>query len=495
MRGLNDAFYFIIDKIFELQVFFMKQAWAIGRVVLLIAVLMAAINYALTGGGIKESIIKIGKALLFFAIIMGAYPRIISYITTWTFDQARDSTYSSIESYFRKTQDSTAKSSMTASTADPDELSLNETYGQTTMKSEDVSTVLQASRYFTDVIQEREYIGENTYFTYNVVAPASVLRIILLIAGECLRYSDKANTLNFGQVLKGILCAFFVIFTGVFAVLEYIIAYLEFLLVSSVGLILFPLSLWDGSKFMSEKFIGAMIGFFIKLLFCNIATFLMLYGFMSLAGRLVVVPFSGLADEIVFIVFTCLFFFYICKSAPALAQGLLTGTPSLSATGAISAVTGAVAGAAGGFAMARGVGGAVAGGAAKAAFGASGAITQASSASRAVAELGGSAGDQRGAFLGSMSHSAGETFKASAGDLARSLIGGGSSGGSRSGGSGTGINRHNQVQKFLNESNADGTKKSFDQYLAGRDEAGKNFGLDYMVDQEYLQKSLQKKDT
>ncbi|GAB6391799.1 MAG: hypothetical protein MdMp014T_1172 [Treponematales bacterium] len=45
--------------------------------------------------------------------------------------------------------------------------------------------------------------------------------------------------------------------------------------------------------------------------------------------------------------FTCLLFFYLCKSAPGLAQSLLTGTPSLSAAGAVGAVAGAAGAVAG----------------------------------------------------------------------------------------------------------------------------------------------------
>ena len=66
METLNNAFFFVTDKIISLQAFFIGQALAIGQLVLLISILAAALNYALTGQGLKENIIKITKALIFF---------------------------------------------------------------------------------------------------------------------------------------------------------------------------------------------------------------------------------------------------------------------------------------------------------------------------------------------------------------------------------------------------------------------------------------------
>jgi hypothetical protein len=470
MNGVNDAFFFVINKIIELQAFFIKESWAIARTVLLIALISAALNYAISGGGFKESMVKIAKAACFFFIIIFLYPRIIGYISAWTFEKARASVYDSMETYVNTAQTATADDVIDGAAAGE-----KGTYGSVVMRSEAVSEEQDPLRYFDDILANQTYGN----MTYTCVAPAAVLRVVLLIAGECLRFSDEAPKQgwlpNFGAVLKGIICAFFVILTGVFAVLEYLMAFLEFMLVSSVGIILFPLSMWEGSKFMSEKFIGAIVGFFMKLLFCNIAIFLMLYGFISLSKQFVSVPFTGLPDEIIRVVFTCLLFFYICKSAPGLAQSLLTGTPSLSATGAISAAGGAVAAAGATMGMAKsalGLG-------AKTAFGGLGAVTQAGSAAKTVKEMGGGKAAQAAAFLGSMGHSAGETLKSAGGDLARSLLGGGKS--ASGGGAGSGVNRHNQLQQFL-QPNEDGTKQTFGENLSKRKAAGVERGINQMWD-------------
>jgi type IV secretory pathway TrbL component len=496
MESLNLAFFFVTDMIIDLQAFFITKAWAIAKTALLIALSTAAVNYAISGEGLKNSVVKIAKAFVFFALIMNIYPRLVGAITQWTFSTARDSVYTQIEQYLTRAKETTAEQVAEAKTGEnPGYITSwsamgTYTYGSTVMKSDKVSEDKNPMLYFSKILQEREH-GE---MTYTVVAPAAVLEIVLLVAGECFNSSEKAKkgmATDFGQLFTGLVCGFAVIATGIFAVLEYVITFLEFMLVSGVGIILFPLSLWEGSKFMSEKFVGALTGFFIKLLFSNLCIFFMLYGFMTLAKTYTLNPFSGQPGDIAVVLFVSLLFFYICKSAPGLAQSLLTGTPSLSATGAISAMAGAAAGAAGAAKLAGKAAAPMAGGLAKTAFGAAGALQQAGAASKAAKALGGDKKDQAGAFMSSLGGSAKEAARAGAGDLARSLIGGKNKGAGGGFGAGAGVNRHSQTQRFLGEKNADGTKKTFRQQAESRRAAGTNAGLDYMANKEAKQNKKQ----
>jgi type IV secretion system protein TrbL len=340
--------------------------------------------------------------------------------------------------------------------------------------------------YFAKLTEPHDYKG----IEYTCIAPAAALQVILLVAGECLRFSEEKTPgqmfPDFGRIVRGLLAAFFVIFTGVLAVIEYVMAFLEFMLVTGVGVILLPMMIWDGSKFLSEKLISAIIGFFIKLLFCNICIFLLLYGYYSLATRYTEVPFTGTADELVMLIFTCLFFFIICTKGPNLAQSLLTGSPTLNGASAISAVSGAIAGAAGVAGVAGAAGGALAKGGARAAFAGAGAVSQAAGAAGAVGQLGGSMKDKAGAALSAVGGSMKQAMLAGGGNMARSLLSGGKGGGG-GGSAGAGVNRHSEREKFLGEKNADGTKQSFKEHLAGRKEAGTNAGIDYMAKKEAKQ--------
>ncbi|MDR2864834.1 MAG: hypothetical protein LBV68_04400, partial [Spirochaetaceae bacterium] len=71
-----DAPYFnIIDNILSIQSYFITQAWFIARIVVFLAIGMAAINYAMNGQGLKSSLTKLIMAFVVFTIIINFYPQ------------------------------------------------------------------------------------------------------------------------------------------------------------------------------------------------------------------------------------------------------------------------------------------------------------------------------------------------------------------------------------------------------------------------------------
>ena len=338
MDAVNSIFYNITDKIIELQGYFLDVAKTIGSIVLLIAILTAALNHALTGTGLKENAIKIGKAFVFFSIVIGFYPAIIGWITDITFTMAKDSAAPGISSSIKLSQ-----KEMKEFAEEKEVFGEKSTYGAMALqKYEDFFGGMLNSRTLTD--------KSGKDHSYSTVAPAAAMKAVLLAAGECFRLADEHKGWSLWthldtvipHIIKGYTCAFFIIVVGCFCVLEYLIALLEFMFVSSVGVILFPMSLWDGTKFIAEKYIGAMLGFFVKLLFCTICIFLMLYVFTSLSAELTKEGFLGNAEQLATIFFCSLLTFYISKSAPSLAQGLLSGSASLTGAGAIGMVASTV---------------------------------------------------------------------------------------------------------------------------------------------------------
>jgi hypothetical protein len=473
-NSLNNAYFFVADKIITLQSFFIGQAKGIGRIVFLIAILSAALNYALTGTGLKENLIKIFKATVFFMIVISFYPKIIGWITSYTYSLAEDSVYNDVRDYFYKTAEKTL---------DYVDYSIEgRNYINKTITEITSTTDKNLIFYDKGNLSTKR---ENKVMNYQTVTPATVLQVLFFVAGECFNYADNSDkgitdSFNFGQkianAIKGLVCGFFIIFTGVFALLEYLVCFLEFMLVASVGVILFPMSIWEGSKFMTEGFIKAILGFFMKMLFCNLAIFLLIYGFVSLMSILSQTGFTGGVDQILFILFVCLLFFYICKSAPGIAQSLLTGTPSLSASGAISAATGAVAAAGATMGLAGKVAGKVGGAATGGIIGSVGSFKEANaaktSAMQEVADAGGTKDQQKQAgnkaFRSSIASDVGDSFKAGAYGLTRNLLSGGK-GGSSGSSSGEG-HPYSWTQDFRNSN--DGFGKHFE---ARRDE-GKERG-------------------
>jgi len=471
-NSVNNAYFFVADKILDLQVFFRSQARGIGRVVFLIAILSAALNYALTGTGLKENLIKIFKATAFFMIVIFSYPKIIGWITSYTFSLAEDSIYSDVRDHFYQTTNKTLDF--------VDYSSGGRNYVNKTI-TEVISTTDKNLIFYDrgNLSTKRNH----KVMDYQTVTPATVLQVLFFVASECFNYAEYSEGFSLSNlgtwianVLKGLFCGFVIIFTGVFALLEYLICFLEFMLVSSVGVILFPMSIWEGSKFMTESFIKSILGFFLKLLFCNLAIFLLIYGFVSLLNIISQTGFTGTVDQLVFIIFVCALFFYICKSAPGIAQSLLSGSPSLSASGAISAATGAVAAAGSVMGLAGKVGGKVAGAATGGIIGGVGSFKEANaarhSAMEEVKEAGGSkqqinaAGGK--AFRSSLASDAGDAAKSAGLGLTRSLLGGKNG---SSGSSGGGTNPHSWLQDFKNNPN-----KSLGDHMTERRIEGKKRG-------------------
>jgi hypothetical protein len=489
-NSINSAFFFVLNKIISLQDFFIEQAWNIGRIVLLIALLSAGLNYALTGQGLKENMIKIMKATVFFFIVVAAYPRIIGWITNYSYELAYKSVGGSVKKYFDGKVENM-------------NIIVSDTYmGRTTYHSlaaDFYQSTPELSKIFSSLTKSDKVNLENGTLAYTSIAPAGAIHVLLLLAYQAFEFADaKDNFLGipeFSKVIKGLACGLFLILTGVFALLEYLVCLLEFMLVASVGVILFPLSIWEGSKFLSEKYIGAIVGFFMKLLFCNIAIFLLLYGFISMFHALETQGFTGSPDQFAFIIFSCLLFFYICKSAPGIAQSLLTGTPSLSATGAISAVAGAVGAVKTAASLTKKAGGAVAntagsviGGGARAIGGIVASHTEAKAAKEAaenfVADAGGTEKQQKQAgnkaYHASRRRDIADSFRSGALDLARS-ISGDKNGGSSGGGGGT--NPHSWRQDFNNnlvEDKKSGgmRKQTIAEHLDKRKIEGKERGIE-----------------
>jgi hypothetical protein len=492
MEGLNNAFFNVLEKLIDLQPYFISWAWNVARVVMLIALGFICVKHAINGQGLKEGLVKLGLSFTLFAIIINSYPKIIEKGNELMYSMAASSTYDGgLASYFTVQKQKIVQ--IVEETESYAKIKDWHGYPKYVMKSEMIPDG-EPRNYFTDLFVTRTHKtpgNEEKEFAYTTLAPKAALEIILLVAGEALRFSDESEGLaKIGAMFKGLLIALAVIITGVFGICEYLICMLEFMLVTSVGVILLPFMLWESSKFLTEKLIGAIVGFFIKLLFCNICIFLMLYGFMMLATNFAETAFTGTANDLLQTLFTCVLFFLICKSGPNLAQSLLTGSPSLNSGAAFAAVGGAVAGAGAALGLAGKAGGVFGRGAAITAFNAAGAVSKAAGAAQAVDALGGTAGDKAGAVLSSLKGSAGEAFKSAGSNMAHSLLGGGASG----------YNRHSQLDTFKHGNQGGGgagtgtggggqdrARKSFGEHLAGRIAQGENSGIDYLAKKEARQ--------
>lgn len=148
--------------------------------------------------------------------------------------------------------------------------------------------------------------------------------------------SNLGQLIQYGIALIIILLAFFVL------AIQCFITFVEFYIVAVLGLILVPFGVNKHTAFLAEKAIGAVISQGVKLMV--LAFILSVVHPVLLSLSLPADPSLKLAFEMVL---TSLAIAFLAVHAPALAGGLLSGSPSLNAGSAAGVAVGAAAGFAG----------------------------------------------------------------------------------------------------------------------------------------------------
>ena len=468
-KWLDAPFFDLLEDFTSLQGYFITQALFIAKIVMMLNLGFIAIKYAVKGDGIKEPVVKLASSIIIFLIIINSYPLMIRGINEVIYQWSYGSTYSKVSEMIQKTTDSGEASEFWAKKGDKADDSYSDIIK---VLEEKTGSGNIAKKYVLDIFDKGTEKRPGMF-----IRPNAVMRLLMLTfeniwnkAVKCLEPKGGMNPFPKdlgGFVILG-LTGLTTILCGILASLQYFICALEFTLITSVGCIMLPFMLWDGSKFLTEKLVGAIVGFSLKMLFVTLGLMLTINGYLALMVR----PFDSFIDQAIYTLFVSLFYMMICQNGPALAVSLLTGTPQMSlmegvqAAGAFAAA--GVAGAAGAKAAASG--------AAKGGVQAKSAINKAQGAAGAAKESGKS---QLGAAMGSLGNSAKDSVKSAAHGLGRSLTRGkGSSGGSGGGGSASsspassgkgssggsaptnGLNNRFSTGERRNTSNTEGNRKT-----------------------------------
>jgi len=175
-ESINGAFYFVLEKIISLQGYFIANAFAVARIVLLIALLSAGLNYALTGQNLKENLIKILKAFIFFVIIASAFPRVLGWVTNITFDLAYGAFGKDLDDYFSfKLKNMNIVVSEHVTSKDTVFIPLSRKI---------LSSTENRRAIFGNLKNERTAQFKDGSFKYQSIAPAACIQVILLLAQE-----------------------------------------------------------------------------------------------------------------------------------------------------------------------------------------------------------------------------------------------------------------------------------------------------------------------
>ncbi len=427
-KWLDAPFFTLLEDFSSLQGYFIGQAMFIAKIILTLNLGFIALKYIAKGEGLSEQIIKTITSVILFMILIHAYPVMIQGINRIIYAWSYGSTYGKIAQMIQKTtSDGEATEFWEKKANDPDAYSdiikvLVEETGKGNI----------GKKYILDIFDKGSDKRPGMF-----IRPNAVMRLLMLTfeniwnkAIQCLEnvamifYLPKDPA---GFVLLTI-AALAVLLGGIFCSIQYFLGAIEFTLITSVGCIMLPFMLWDGTKFLTEKLVGAIVGQALKLLFVTLTFMLAINGFLALMVR----PFDSFIDQTIYTLFIIFLHWFLCQNGPALATALLTGTPQLSMAEGLRTAASMGAAAMAGGAAAKGA----ASFTAKRATEGKAAFDQAKGAAGEAKKDSASQGQGKGAqFMAglkaagqSLGDSAKESVKAGAHGLAKSLTNGKSSG-------------------------------------------------------------------
>lgn len=262
----------------------------------------------------------------------------------------------------------------------------------------------------------------------------------------------SATFAHIPTMLMTILCCLALVFSGIFACIQYVMTILEYTIIIGIGAFFIPFILFDGTKELPKKLIPVFTGLIIKMIVITICMFFVFYLFIQ--ETVDIMSDNGGMNwvTLVTVLFICLIAFILTQNAPKIAQTLLTGQPQFSMGEFVAAAGTMLYGAKTGAKVAGAAGHVAKEGTRKAAQGAvntAGTVSKVRAAGKAasssVKELGGSdeqakAAGRKGMFaavtgdLKDKFHNAGNNF----------LHGGGKNGHGGASGGGGGAQAHQQ---------------------------------------------------
>ena len=146
-------------------------------------------------------------------------------------------------------------------------------------------------------------------------------------------YSSLGALKNMGDILITGICSLGILLSYFIIAIQVFVTYLEFGMVSTLGLMLIPFGVFKHTSFLAEKLFGAIIAFGIKL---------MVLGFLVSVTmpvlRQLEVPPDPTWTQLFNMLVVCMANAALAWHAPGVAAGLLAGGPSLTAATAGSSV-------------------------------------------------------------------------------------------------------------------------------------------------------------
>ena len=416
---LNHAIYSILDRIADFQVFYMEAVTWIAMTCFMMALGMAVVKIFLNACNPKEEFFKLFSNLIYYWIMIALYPTAMKAILPFAMNMGYGAVFDG-GAYVISVDDSVDGVSKSGFY---DWLAENSGGYFTTGEFEDDKGATKKALDLNIVDVKTGRIDLNKTWRFLLV----FVQIVLKVTFECIK-SYIAHPTGFLDALAGIMSIlefapwYFIFgllmiligsFCFIMVLINYVMCLFDYYFMVGMGVLMIPLSLWEGTKNYTQTLLGSIGKIIIKLMVISSVMFLCIMTYVDIFVNFYVtinnkdngVISIGLYLEMVMMcVFQGIFLYMMSQQTSAIAGFLSGGSPNLSlgefagaaasmaGTGAVSSAGGkAMAGMAGSAVMsAAKVGSAAAGGGIAAALAGGGAGSIAKSVmSSGGRELGG----------------------------------------------------------------------------------------------------------
>ena len=317
---IDGPFFDLLGRFGSLYSAYTATAYSIGRILLMIDLGLMAIMWALNGGEVQKELNKRLLTIFIITAMMIWYPSIMTNVMKF----AQNVGLVPVRSALRDAQTTMQNQADALLKTYYEKVATGDKNAKVPSNYKTLAANAKANISFTGTFTFKGANGKNIQAEF--IRPDGIMKYTMIIATPLYAASFKGNLLtNAGQIILCIVALLAMMICAGIVVLQYIMAMVEYQIIVGIGILLVPFALFDKTRFITEKFIGAIFGHLIKIVLIIIIIGVFSGAFVSLAK----IEFTGSLDQIVKYVFTMLLYAILASSVPAIATGILSGSPSL----------------------------------------------------------------------------------------------------------------------------------------------------------------------
>lgn len=150
---------------------------------------------------------------------------------------------------------------------------------------------------------------------------------------ESLAMAKSPKTLPYRKIFNlvlALLSAICLILTSAACLIQYIMAIVEYSIISGISLFVIPCMLFDGTKDMANKILPSLFAQAAKLCMITICIYLCLWVYMDLITNVLKLDGGFSLKNFGSIIFTIILTYALCSNGPKIAETLMSGRPQMS---------------------------------------------------------------------------------------------------------------------------------------------------------------------